>query len=39
MNNYVCIACGTQFSETDSPPERCPICEDERQYVNWKGQR
>ena len=38
MNNYICIACGTQFSETDSPPERCPICEDERQYVNWKGQ-
>jgi hypothetical protein len=38
MNNYICVACGTQFSETDSPPERCPLCEDERQYVNWKGQ-
>ncbi|MEY2489678.1 MAG: hypothetical protein QOC70_1620 [Verrucomicrobiota bacterium] len=38
MNNYICVACGTQFRETDSPPERCPICEDERQYVNWKGQ-
>jgi len=38
MNNYICVACGTQFGETDSPPERCPICEDERQYVNWEGQ-
>jgi hypothetical protein len=38
MNNYICVACGTQFSETDRPPDRCPICEDERQYVNWKGQ-
>jgi hypothetical protein len=38
MNNYICVACGTQFSETDRPPQRCPICEDERQFVNWKGQ-
>jgi hypothetical protein len=38
MNNYICVACGTQFRRTNSPPERCPICEDERQYVNWKGQ-
>jgi hypothetical protein len=38
MNNYICVACGTQFSETDRPPDRCPICDDERQYVNWKGQ-
>jgi glyoxylase-like metal-dependent hydrolase (beta-lactamase superfamily II) len=21
------------------PPASCPICEDERQYVNWKGQQ
>lgn len=38
MNNHICVACGTQFGETDEPPERCPVCEDERQYVNWKGQ-
>jgi hypothetical protein len=38
MTNYICVTCGTQFTETDSPPDRCPICEDERQYVNWKGQ-
>ncbi|HWE62267.1 MAG TPA: MBL fold metallo-hydrolase [Chloroflexota bacterium] len=39
MNNYICITCGTQFAATETPPERCPICEDERQYVGWQGQR
>ena len=24
---------------TPEPPERCPICDDERQYVGWDGQR
>ena len=38
MHNYICVACGTQFSETDRPPESCPICEDERQFINPKGQ-
>ena len=36
---HICITCGTQFAETAAAPERCPICEDERQYVNWSGQR
>src|SRR6202022_2453445 len=31
--------CGVQFAATEGPPERCPICEDERQYVGWSGQR
>lgn len=35
----ICTTCGTQFAESDAPPERCPICEDERQYVGWGGQR
>ncbi|MDP9254828.1 MAG: MBL fold metallo-hydrolase, partial [Verrucomicrobiota bacterium] len=39
MNNYICVQCGTQFGETDHPPLRCPICEDERQFVNWEGQQ
>ncbi|HEV2841809.1 MAG TPA: hypothetical protein VGW39_10820 [Chthoniobacterales bacterium] len=38
MDNYVCVTCGTQFRETDRPPESCPICEDERQFINPKGQ-
>jgi len=38
-SNYICIACGTQFAESDSPPDSCPICLDERQFVNWDGQQ
>lgn len=39
MKNYICITCGTQFSATPQPPEACPVCEDERQYVNASGQQ
>src|SRR5205823_2310949 len=39
MTNYICITCGTQFGDTGQPPSRCPVCEDERQYVNWDGQQ
>jgi hypothetical protein len=35
----ICTTCGTQFDEREGPPERCPICEDERQFVSWEGQR
>ncbi len=38
MPNYICTTCGVQYADNDSPPERCPVCEDSRQYVNWKGQ-
>jgi hypothetical protein len=36
---FVCVTCGTQFAESARPPEHCPICEDERQYVNPDGQQ
>ena len=39
MTPYICVTCGTQFTETGTPPERCPICEDERQYVGHDGQQ
>jgi len=38
MTPYICVTCGTQFAETQEPPNRCPICEDARQYVNPAGQ-
>ncbi|MBV8885060.1 MAG: hypothetical protein JO235_13835 [Chroococcidiopsidaceae cyanobacterium CP_BM_RX_35] len=38
MPNYICTTCGVQYANGDSSPEGCPICEDSRQYVNWKGQ-
>ena len=39
MDHFICVTCGTQFAETAGPPERCPICEDERQYVGHGGQQ
>lgn len=38
MPHYICVTCGTQYPDTDQPPAHCPICEDERQYVNPNGQ-
>ena len=38
MPNYICVTCGIQFKESAEPPPHCPICEDERQYVNPDGQ-
>jgi hypothetical protein len=37
--NYICATCGVQYAELLVPPEHCLICEDERQYVGWEGQR
>jgi glyoxylase-like metal-dependent hydrolase (beta-lactamase superfamily II) len=39
MPNYICVTCGVQYADTVVPPEHCAICEDERQYVGWEGQR
>ena len=39
MPNYICVTCGTQFPPSETPPAACPICEDERQYVNPEGQQ
>src|SRR5579859_733968 len=39
MPTYICKTCGVQYAETDSPPDHCRICEDERQYIGWGGQQ
>jgi glyoxylase-like metal-dependent hydrolase (beta-lactamase superfamily II) len=39
MPHFICTTCGTQFAETGQPPEKCDICEDERQFVGWNGQQ
>ncbi len=36
---YICLTCGVQFAPTTEAPQNCPVCEDERQYVGWSGQR
>ncbi len=38
MPHFMCQTCATQFAASAEPPARCPICEDERQYVNPRGQ-
>ena len=39
MPAFICRTCGVQYPPTDAPPTRCPICEDERQYIGWNGQQ
>lgn len=39
MPRFVCVTCGTQYPDSASEPEACPICEDPRQYVPEEGQR
>jgi hypothetical protein len=38
MPFHICTTCGTQFTERATPPARCPICEDSRQYLLPSGQ-
>jgi glyoxylase-like metal-dependent hydrolase (beta-lactamase superfamily II) len=38
MASYICVTCGNQYAATEQLPLHCPICEDERQYVNPDGQ-
>jgi glyoxylase-like metal-dependent hydrolase (beta-lactamase superfamily II) len=38
MERWLCVACGTQFLPSPTPPADCPICLDERQYVPEAGQ-
>ena len=43
MTYFVCQTCGVQHAERaddpSRPPETCPVCDDERQYVGHLGQR
>ena len=39
MPAWICVTCGVQYADTPEPPAGCPICQDERQYVGWDGQR
>jgi hypothetical protein len=38
MQNFICTTCGTQFSSAIEQPAVCPICNEERQYINPSGQ-
>jgi glyoxylase-like metal-dependent hydrolase (beta-lactamase superfamily II) len=36
---YHCQTCGAQFTPSEAPPDRCPVCEDARQWVPADGQQ
>ncbi len=38
MPSWVCRACGVQYPPSVAPPEACPVCSDERQYIPPEGQ-
>jgi len=38
MPFWTCEQCGAQFPDSGTPPASCPVCDDERQFVNWNGQ-
>ena len=38
MPAFICNTCGTQFMPSDKEPARCPICDEERQFVLPSGQ-
>ncbi len=39
MTPFLCATCGTQYEPSDTPPEGCAICLDERQFVPAQGQQ
>jgi glyoxylase-like metal-dependent hydrolase (beta-lactamase superfamily II) len=38
MDRWICATCAVEYPGGEEPPQRCPICEDERQYVPETGQ-
>jgi hypothetical protein len=39
MPAWICATCGNHYPDEESPPEKCVICVDERQWVPPSGQR
>ncbi len=37
--SWICVTCGVGYAPSAESPARCPICEDERQYVGLGGQQ
>jgi hypothetical protein len=39
MQHFICVTCGMQYAASEKPPDGCPVCLDERQYVGHAGQQ
>ena len=38
MPAFICATCGVQYPPSETPPESCPVCADERQFLPQSGQ-
>jgi hypothetical protein len=38
LQAFICVTCGTQYPPSEQPPKSCEICQDERQFVDPRGQ-
>jgi len=38
LTHFICRQCATQYADSAAPPQSCPVCTDDRQYVRWAGQ-
>jgi len=38
IKKNMCVTCGTQYPQDEPLPLLCPICNDDRQYINPNGQ-
>src|SRR3712207_3634094 len=39
MEAFICRTCGVDYTTSERPPGRCPICEEEAQSFGWNGQQ
>ena len=39
VSTWICQACGVEYPASAAPPDRCPVCEDSRQWVPPTGQQ
>jgi hypothetical protein len=39
MEHWICVTCGAQYAASEEPPQTCPICLDQRQYIGPQGQQ
>lgn len=37
MTHHICTTCGTRYPASATPPEDCPVCRDERQWLPAGG--
>ena len=39
VQHFICVTCGIEYPESAKPPEGCPVCQDDRQFIPPEGQQ